>query len=334
MRAMKTKADELALLGKPIDAEDLIEQILAGLPEDYKPEVDAVNSRDHSISFSELTEKLLSREAMLMYEQPMTPSFPVTANPATRTTRGSWRPSFMPHNNNNSRDAPRPSRHYLDKCQACGTQGHRVQRCPSFSVVAKTTFVPQQASQFAPSTTLQWRPSAHPTVLNHTHQDSWLMDSGATHHVTSDLSNLSLYALYSGNDSIVIGNGSSLPITHTGSTSFTLPSRTLYLDNVLYAPSMQKNLISVQKICDTNRASVKFFPSMFQVNDLRTGTPVLTAPVKDGAYEWPIDPPRAPLALSASKSPIFYWHHRLGHPAFPILKVVSSIIFPFFMFSF
>lgn len=36
MRLIKKKADELTLLGKPMDAEDLIEQILAGLPEEYK----------------------------------------------------------------------------------------------------------------------------------------------------------------------------------------------------------------------------------------------------------------------------------------------------------
>lgn len=40
----KSKGDDLAFLRKPIDHEDLTEQILAGLIEDYKPEIDAFNS--------------------------------------------------------------------------------------------------------------------------------------------------------------------------------------------------------------------------------------------------------------------------------------------------
>lgn len=51
-----SKADDLASLAKPMDAEDLIEQILAGLSEDYKPGVDAINGRDVPISYSDLHE--------------------------------------------------------------------------------------------------------------------------------------------------------------------------------------------------------------------------------------------------------------------------------------
>lgn len=137
MRLIKTKTDELALLGKPIDAEDLTEQILAGLPEEYKAEIDAVNGRNSPISFIELTEKLLNREAMLMCDQPSTPAFPVTANVVTRgnnNNKGTWRPSSTPRNNtnynnnyhynnnpNNNSNISRGPRPYLGRCQACGT---------------------------------------------------------------------------------------------------------------------------------------------------------------------------------------------------------------------
>lgn len=104
MHIMKTKADELALLGKPVYLEDFIEHILIDLLEEYKSEIDVVNGRDNLISFAELTEKLFNREAMIICDQPVTPNFPVTANLATRSnnnnTRGSWRLSYTPHNNN------------------------------------------------------------------------------------------------------------------------------------------------------------------------------------------------------------------------------------------
>lgn len=45
---------------------------------------------------------------------------------------------------------------------------------------------------------------------------SWFLDSGATNHVTNDLSNLSLQHPYSGNTGVMVGNGNSVPISHTG----------------------------------------------------------------------------------------------------------------------
>ena len=36
MQAIKTQADQLVALGKPLDHEDLIEKILKGLDDDYQ----------------------------------------------------------------------------------------------------------------------------------------------------------------------------------------------------------------------------------------------------------------------------------------------------------
>ena len=41
MKAIKTRADQLAALGKPLDHEDLIKKILEGLDEDYQSIIDA-----------------------------------------------------------------------------------------------------------------------------------------------------------------------------------------------------------------------------------------------------------------------------------------------------
>ncbi|KAH7543814.1 hypothetical protein JRO89_XS15G0024100 [Xanthoceras sorbifolium] len=73
----------------------------------------------------------------------------------------------------------------------------------------------------------------------------WLLDSGASYHVTSDLNNLLLHSPYSGTDDIMIGDGLALPITHTGSTCLKTPQTTFSLNNVLCVPSMKKNLISI-----------------------------------------------------------------------------------------
>ena len=58
---IKTRADELAILGKPIDNEDLIDRVLEGLSDKYKSVIDAINARETSIYFAELHEKLLNK---------------------------------------------------------------------------------------------------------------------------------------------------------------------------------------------------------------------------------------------------------------------------------
>jgi hypothetical protein len=62
-------------------------------------------------------------------------------------------------------------------------------------------------------------------------------NSGATHHITPSVGNIStLRSLASSNpSSIIIGNDSSLPITSVGDSVLLEP---FYLNNILFAPDM------------------------------------------------------------------------------------------------
>ncbi|XP_019057485.1 PREDICTED: uncharacterized protein LOC109116472 [Tarenaya hassleriana] len=71
MHFFKTKGDELALLGKPLDHEDLIDLVIADLGEEYRAVKDAVNARDLPISFVELHERLLNHESVTGYKSPL-----------------------------------------------------------------------------------------------------------------------------------------------------------------------------------------------------------------------------------------------------------------------
>ena len=70
--------------------------------------------------------------------------------------------------------------------------------------------------------------------------DSWIVDSGASHHIISDLQNLSLHSDYGGNENIMIGDGNGIPITHVGSTTIEAPTTICSLDIVLCAPLIKK----------------------------------------------------------------------------------------------
>ncbi|KAJ0980702.1 hypothetical protein J5N97_008957 [Dioscorea zingiberensis] len=93
MQAIKTQADDLALLGAPIDDEEITDKILDGLGDDYKELVRAVQARDTSITFEELHDKLLNFEASLQTLPPAPHQFPTTANPTYRVSNKNWRSS-------------------------------------------------------------------------------------------------------------------------------------------------------------------------------------------------------------------------------------------------
>ena len=90
LQSIKAKTDELALLGAPLDAEDLTEKILDGLGDEYKELTRVVQARDTPITFEELHEKLLNFEASVITTKPDPLQFPATANPMSRNP-GSWR---------------------------------------------------------------------------------------------------------------------------------------------------------------------------------------------------------------------------------------------------
>jgi hypothetical protein len=79
----------------------------------------------------------------------------------------------------------------------------------------------------------------------------WVVDSDVTHHTTSLIGNIStLRPLTSSNpSSVVVGNGSSLPIT---SVSDSVLPRPFYLNNILLAPNMVQSLLFVHRFTTNN----------------------------------------------------------------------------------
>ncbi|RVW94165.1 Retrovirus-related Pol polyprotein from transposon RE1 [Vitis vinifera] len=310
MQSIKTWADELAALGKPLDQEDLIEKVLEGLDENYQSIIDAVNGRDSTISFDELHEKLINKELSLRNKISPLP-LPASAH-ATNVRFTPWSVTNRTPRLPGSTSAP--------------TQGHVVSRCPLFRQQFPQVQPPSRpgnSSQSRPPAPWQAQANVTTTIPPNT---TWLLDSGASHHVTTDLHNLALHSPFDGTDEIMIGDGSGLPISHTGSTSLTTPSHSFTLSNVLCVPTMKRNLISISQFCKSNNTSIEFLPSSFHVKDLHTGAILLQGRTKDGVYEWPLSTTqsRPLIAFSSVKTTLSEWHHRLGHPSLSIFKNIMS----------
>ena len=84
-----------------------------------------------------------------------------------------------------------------------------------------------------------------------------MFDSGASSHMSSGAGIPSSYPTPSSPSSIVVGDGSTLPIVGLGSSSLNTPSRSLSLLEILISPSLIKNLVSVRAFTRDNSVSVE-----------------------------------------------------------------------------
>ncbi|WVZ07904.1 hypothetical protein V8G54_021250 [Vigna mungo] len=102
------------------------------------------------------------------------------------------------------------------------------------------------------------------TTTASTSQTNFLVDNGTTHHITNDLANLALHHPYTGPDSLFMGNGSSLNISHSG----TLLLNDLSRSHTLCVPSMQQKICYVSQLTKQTNSTVVLLSNSFYVKNL------------------------------------------------------------------
>jgi hypothetical protein len=120
---------------------------------------------------------------------------------------------------------------------------------------------------------------------------------------------------------IIVGNGSVLPVTSVGDTVLPGP---FYLNNILVAPDIIQNLLSVRKFTNNNSCYIEFDPFGLAVKDLAMWNVIVRSNTSGPVYTLHlptrISTPHV-LTVVASAST---WHHHLGHPGRDIISKLSS----------
>jgi hypothetical protein len=172
----------------------------------------------------------------------------------------------------------------------------------------------------------------------HNSNNDWVADSGASHHTTHSVDNISNpRPLNSASpSSIVVGNGSTLPDTSVGDSVIPGP---FYLNNILLAPDVAQNLLSVRRFTTDNLCSMEFDPFDLSVKDLTTRNVIARSNSTGPLYMLRLPSSTAssrtsPCAISTIVAPCILatvttstWHRRLGHPGPDALSSLSRSSF-------
>ncbi|XP_073368066.1 uncharacterized protein [Aegilops tauschii subsp. strangulata] len=217
---VKSLADTLSSIGKPLRDEEFTSFILNGLDEDYDSLVENINGRDTPMPPPDLYARLLNTEQRLAARR----SIDVyTEGPsAIAALRGGARgakqkaPSSAENQPRPPAPAPPPpttgrKRLHCEacgggvECQLCGIEGHLASRCHrrfkrDFLGIGnngkgneKQAALATQEPGFTPSYSVD---------------PAWYMDIGATDHLTSQLDKLAARQAYTGHDQVRTANGS------------------------------------------------------------------------------------------------------------------------------
>jgi hypothetical protein len=333
--------DSLATVGQPVNDFEMVAFLLAGLGPDYDPFVTSVTTRVEPLSGEEIYGHLLSHELRLEHHHS---SIDLSVTGAHYAARGAN--SFRPHRNgyNSILGAPPsgrgPSRPYSNRqsrgrgrntyffpgrgssprpvCQVCNRVGHIALDCSNRYNESFSRDSPQP-------------PQAYLSAPSHGPDLTWYPDSGATHHVTSDMKNLNLKSEeFHGPDQIRIGNGKGLSIHHIGHTRLFSPTLHFDLLNVLHVPQISKNLLSVHKFTSDTNTFFEFHPNYFLLKDRRSKKLLLHGPNSHGLYQFPsFKHQTPPSALIGERVSLPQWHSRLGHPSLKLVrKILSSFQLP------
>ncbi|KAF7843731.1 Retrovirus-related Pol polyprotein from transposon TNT 1-94 [Senna tora] len=172
MLKIKKLADSLAAVGSPITEHEYVETISYGLPSEYEGFITSFSLRSEASTITVFEALLLTHESRL--EMIKTASDNVSANLGTRQ-EPAWRPWF-----NQAFTAAT-----LAQAQAQYTQNSYTSNAPSQSQPRPPSNASMEALVAAPETL---------------YDSAWYPDSGASHHITHDSSNMQTHHPYVGTD--------------------------------------------------------------------------------------------------------------------------------------
>ena len=178
------------------------------------------------------------------------------------------------------------------ECWHCGSQSHIRTACPTWllNTPEGTKWAAKNPAKYRSRATMSAESSEGAWTVGHTttssaNPRSWLVDSGATSHMTWDRGLFTTFVATEPPIPVTIANGTSIPCCGVGAVELHQENQQVLslitIQDVRYMPDLNTNLLSVSKLEDRG-ISVASRPGFLDL--VRNGKTLATAQRNGGAY--------------------------------------------------
>ncbi|PNX98093.1 hypothetical protein L195_g021334 [Trifolium pratense] len=159
--------------------------------------------------------------------------------------------------------------------------------------------------------------TSNESMTGKTKLNVWILDSGASNHMTGCLQHLSDVREVVGCP-VGLPNGQTAMSTKEGTMRRLTDG--LILENVLYVPQLNCNLISISQLSDESNCSVQFTSNLCAIQDHTSKMLIGAGERRDGLYFFR-EVPKVKAYKIEEINQLEVWHQRLGHPSWKTTQV-------------
>ncbi|KAL7372232.1 hypothetical protein ABVT39_012552 [Epinephelus coioides] len=315
---MKELTDQLGAIGAVIEEEDQIVTLLGSLPSSYATVVTALETKMDNLTLQFVQEALINEEQKRV-QADNDGAASGGASAMSTQVRGDMQP------NSKAVGADRSSSF---RCYKCGKEGHIKRDCPNRKKKNKThkakSMMCEDAEDSSESAFV-----VKETNQNEMSQTEWLIDSGASKHMTCHKECLQDYQHFSEPQSVKLGDGRVVDALGLGNIKLRMTFKvsdvkTVTMYDVLYVPKLSENLFSVG--AGTRKGNtVQFKESHCYIRGKDGSLQGMGTQRSDGLYQLDIEG-SLPVCHGASSASVAasLWHQRQDHTS--KLKEIKNLV--------
>jgi GAG-pre-integrase domain len=147
-------------------------------------------------------------------------------------------------------------------------------------------------------------------------QTKWVLDSGATDHMTGNKDLLDNYRKYEKNQFVTVANGEKMEILGCGSINLFSKE----ISNILFVQNCSSNLLSIRKITNQLNCDIIFSSNNVIFQELTSKRLIGEGFCENGLYF--LNKEKYIFNTKNEKELSTLWHNRIGHPSDKILKSI------------